>query len=386
MSDNRYSKVITAVVFLASVAAPLNQFKVPPMMGQLMESLNISMATSGWLMSVFALVGVIFALPAGLTLKRLGLKATALAALAALLLGSAIGYLSQNAALMLFSRVIEGTGMCLLSVMAPAAIAAWFPPEKRGLPMGIWASWVPMGSILMFNIAPLIGVWKSVWLFAIGYTALTFILTLVLFRLPREGEVASVKAEGRAVYGNPYAKLHIWLLGALFLLFNIMVLSINTFMPIFLETVRNFPTAQASSFASILMIAALIMGPITGILINRLGSCKKLFVSGMLIAAISMAFIFSATGGGLILVLIIVGITFGLVPTSVFAAAPEIMKNPADAGIGMSIVAFGQNIGMFAGPALIGWIAGSSGWQLAAYALIPILTAGFIIGLIIKVR
>jgi MFS family permease len=85
-------------------------------------------------------------------------------------------------------------------------------------------------------------------------------------------------------------------------------------------------------------------------------------------------------------VLVVVGITFGLVPTSVFAAAPEIMKNPADAGIGMSIVAFGQNIGMFAGPALIGGIAGSFGWQQAGYALIPFLAAGFVIGLIIKVR
>jgi predicted MFS family arabinose efflux permease len=252
--------------------------------------------------------------------------------------------------------------------------------------MGIWASWVPMGSILMFNIAPLIGNWKSVWFFVIGYTAVTFVLTLLFFRLPKDGEVPAIKAESAAAHGNPYANRSIWLLGTLFLFFNVMVLSINTFMPIFLETAQGFSSAKASSFASILMITALIMGPITGILINQFGSCKKIFLTGMLIAAAAMVFIFSTSGGVLILILIAVGITFGLVPTSVFAAAPEIMGNPSSAGIGMSVVAFGQNIGMFVGPALLGGLVEAAGWVKAGYVLIPILALGFVVGLAVKVR
>ena len=47
-----YAWVILAVVYLASVAAPLNQFKVPPIMPVLMQELGIDLAGAGSLMSV----------------------------------------------------------------------------------------------------------------------------------------------------------------------------------------------------------------------------------------------------------------------------------------------------------------------------------------------
>jgi MFS family permease len=68
------------VVFLASAAAPLNQFKVPPMMPPLMESFQLDLSMAGLLISVFAVTGFILALPAGLILQRLGPKAAGLIA------------------------------------------------------------------------------------------------------------------------------------------------------------------------------------------------------------------------------------------------------------------------------------------------------------------
>ncbi len=385
-----YSRVILLIVFLASVAAPLNQFKVPPMMQQLMVSLNITISTSGWLMSVFALVGVVLALPVGLVIQRLGLKNTGLLALLALTAGSLLGTFSTSAYMMLTSRVIEGAGMCLISVMAPAAIAAWFPPERRGLPMGIWATWVPLGSILMFNIAPRIGGagWKAVWIFSTGYTVAVFILMLALFRMPEEGEAGKPAPSGvnPGAAENAYANISIWLLALMFMLFNIMVLSVTTFTPVFLETMRGFASAKASGYASIIMVAALITGPAAGMAINALKSCKKIFVCGMFLAAVIMLFLFSSTGSMLIFMLVLAGIAVGMVPTATLTAAPGIMKSPAAAGIGMSVVMFGQNIGMFIGPALFGGVVQSHGWTAAAYAVVPLLAAGGIIALFIKTK
>ena len=76
-----YAWVILAGSFIASVAAPLNQFKVSPVMPVLMEAFNLTLTSAGMLMSVFAITGFILALPGGLILQRLGLKITGLIAI-----------------------------------------------------------------------------------------------------------------------------------------------------------------------------------------------------------------------------------------------------------------------------------------------------------------
>lgn len=133
-----YAWVILVVVFLASVAAPLNQAKIPPLMPVIMDAFQISLGQAGWLMSVFALTGLILSLPAGIFLQKFGPKKLGLVALSCLTLGATIGALSSNPGLLIFSRVIEGSGMGLIAVVAPAAIAMWFPAERQGIPMGIW--------------------------------------------------------------------------------------------------------------------------------------------------------------------------------------------------------------------------------------------------------
>jgi MFS family permease len=160
-----YAWVVLFVVFMASVAAPLNQFKVPPMMPVLIDTFRVDLTMAGLLMSIFAVTGFILAIPGGFIFQKLGAKVTGLMAAGCLVIGAVLGALSTTAGLLLTSRVIEGVGMGLIAVVAPAVIAMWFPAERRGTPMGLWATWVPVGSVLMFNLAPALGLnygWQAV--------------------------------------------------------------------------------------------------------------------------------------------------------------------------------------------------------------------------------
>ena len=389
-----YAWVILAVSFIASVAAPLTQFKVAPIMPVLMEAFSLNLTQAGMLMSVFAITGFILALPAGLILQRLGLKVTGLIAMGCLVLGSVIGAISSASGLMLTSRVIEGVGMGLIAVVAPASIGMWFPREKQGTPMGLWATWVPVGSVLMFLIAPALATsfgWQSVWWFSAIFSLVAFVLVWLFMRMPPH-MVAAKPGEGGPPPGEApdmkkaLSNRDIWLLGALFGLFNLGLIAVSTFYPTFLTAERGFNMASASFTASITMIVVIFAAPLAGVLSDKIGSRKVLLTWPFIVVAVMFLFPFTVTGSMITLWLILMGVIAGAIPTATFAAAPEIMKKPALVGMGMAVVALGQNLGMFIGPMLFGALVESSGWAVAGYWMIPILLLGFVAGWLIKVR
>ena len=125
-----YAWAVLFVVFLVSAAAPLNQFKVPPVMPPLMASFQLDLSTAGLLMSIFAVTGIVLALPAGFILQRLGPKAAGLIAAGCTVVGAVAGALSPSAGLLLASRVVEGIGMGLIAVIAPAVVGMWFLAKR----------------------------------------------------------------------------------------------------------------------------------------------------------------------------------------------------------------------------------------------------------------
>ena len=84
------SWIMLLVTYLASICAPLTQFKVPPLANWLFANfapVGLDSATFGLLMSAMAIIGVILAFPAAFICRRMGLKNTVLFSLACLAIG-----------------------------------------------------------------------------------------------------------------------------------------------------------------------------------------------------------------------------------------------------------------------------------------------------------
>ncbi len=388
-----YAWVILWVAFIASVAAPLAQMKISPIMPVLMQEFGLNAAGAGMLMSVFAITGFILALPAGLIMQRFGVKLTALVATGCVVLGSVLGATATSSGFMLFTRLIEGVGMGLIGVVAPAVISMWFPPEKRGAPMGIWATWVPVGMVLMFLLAPAINSafgWRAVWWFSAIFAAVAFVLVWLFLKAPPMPEAA--KGPGGPPPGEApdmkkaLANKDIWLLGASFGLFNMALIAISTFYPTFLNTVKGLDMGQASLISAVSMVVVIFSAPLAGILSDKIGSRKKLFTWPFIIVAIMMFFPFSVSVPLAVVWMVLMGIIAGAIPTATFAATPEIMKSPALAGIGMAVIAVGQNLGQVLGGVLFGALVDSSGWVAAGIWMVPVLLLGLVCGWLVKVR
>ena len=384
-----YAWVILAVVYLASVAAAFDQFKIPPIMPVLMDTFHIDLTQAGLLMSSIAMIGLVLALPAGIILQRYGSKLITLSALALMAAGSVMGVLSGNYVLLLISRLLEGAGIGLIGVAAPATITMWFPPEKQGTPMGIWATWVPVGSVIAYNLsprlAPVLG-WEAVWWVGAGFAVFMMLLSAWLLRQPPAVKTAVAPAQETPNLREVLSNRNLWLLASAFACFNLTLVSIGTYYPTFLNQVRGYPLAQAAFISSIITFVVLFSAPLAGWISDRIGSRRLVFSLPFLAVTVSLLFPFQVTGWQIIALMVVQGLIVGAIPSAIFAAVSEVMRKPEWAGLGLAVILMGQNFGQLFGPILFGEIVQRSGWLTAGYMMIPFCLLGFICGWRVKVR
>src|SRR5690606_33116522 len=116
-------------------------------------------------------------------------------------------------------------------------IAAWFPPNERGMPIGIFTTWIPVGNAGMLLLAPLVEQafgWRAVWV-AGGLIALASLVLYALFvQMPHQPAAQRAAAGGAWHEGlrNPSA----WLLSLAFACFQGSRVGFLTWAPTYLNT------------------------------------------------------------------------------------------------------------------------------------------------------
>ncbi len=388
--DHRRAWTVFTAIYTTGIVVIMCQFMVPPVMQHLIEELKIGMTTAGWLMSMFAVSGIVLAIPAAVLLRKLGPKLSGILALGCSTLGSIVGALADNASTMLIGRLIQGVGLGLISVLAPAVISMWFSPEKRGQPMGIWATWVPAGTFVIFNIAsPLTNSfgWRGLWWFS-GFLCLG---CLVFYAL-----VVDPPAEEKAVQGHSPGDDRIsykvalfnpscWLLALVFAAFNFSFIGLLTWEPIFLDKAIGIVPAKASFDVSLIPLAFIPSSIVTGVILNRMKKRSLFLAAGMFIFGVGLIWCFNLPGQEMVVsYMLILGLLAGVTPTSVFTIAPEIVESPAFVGFALGIVIIGQNAGMMLGPPMLGSAIDSSGWSLGVTPMLVAMAIGVASSLFIK--
>jgi predicted MFS family arabinose efflux permease len=350
------------VLLTASVAASLNQFKVPPVLPFLMDAFGLTVGKAGLLMSVFATTGLVLALPAGFIFQKLGPRITGLLAVGSIIVGALIGAVSTSVGMMLTSRIIEGVGMSFMTVVAPAVIATWFDADKRGTPMGIWATWVPLGSTIMFIAAPLLAAgwnWRAVWWFGCLFAVVGWLLYyFFIHQSPAQSPDPGVSVGSERLTGRDLRTVlrnrDLWCISLVFGCFNIAFIAFITFTPTFLNTIRDLSLVRASFLMSILTIFTVVSLPISGWVSDRMGSRKFVCVTPMLLLMFLWPLVLFTSEDGLLPLAIAIGFAGGFVPTGVFSAGVEVVGDERLAGMAMAVIMVGQNAGMLLGPLAFG--------------------------------
>jgi MFS family permease len=380
MTTNRKAWMVMLAAYLAGIAIALNQSKVPPVMQALLRDLHMDTATGGWLMSAFAVAGIVLGIPAAFALAKLGPKIAGLIAIGCTLAGSIIGALSTSPAGLLGGRVVEGIGLGLIAVIAPAVISMWFPPEKRGTPMGIWASWLPVGGFIIYNLAaPLLGSfgWQGIWWFGALFALVAFAIYAVTVSAPPAIETANDQArEARASFGKMLWNPASWILALVFGTFTFAFAGYATWTPTYFTQGLGLSLEAASFYASLGSLAVIPGAIIAGRVIDRVRNRHLVMTVALALSGVLLFWCFQLDSvNAIVPYTLTVSFVAGFVPTAAFTLAPETMPDLRWAGLALGIISVGQNLGMFFGPPIVGNLIAGGNW---AAGVIPLVIAAAI--------
>ncbi|SHF99489.1 Predicted arabinose efflux permease, MFS family [Desulfacinum infernum DSM 9756] len=367
-------------VYLASVVVVINQFKVPPVMATLMKDLQVSMGAAGWLMSIFAFAGIVLALPAAVILGRFGPRLSGLMGLGFTVLGSVVGALASTSTMLLAGRLIEGVGLGLISVVAPAVIAMWFRPEEMGLPMGIWSTWVPVGSTLAYNLAGPIQEsmgWQGIWWAGAGVAVVTAVIYGLVVTKPgakSDGSVPESHTGAKCSYADGFRTPAIWYLAMGFVALMFCAIGYTTWSPIFYREVFQLEPGKANFYTSLVFIMNIPGALLCGWLLTKVNNQRALLAAAIFISTLLYPLGFALSSASMIVPYVC---AIGLVPvfiaTASFTLAPEVMPSPELGGLAMGILTIGQNVGTLIGPPLIGRVVSGGNWAAGNYPMLAIM-------------
>jgi predicted MFS family arabinose efflux permease len=364
---------ILGVVYLLGLGCAITMQSVPPILSLVMAEFELSYAQGGLLMSLFAVPGVIMAIPAGMMADRYGQKTIGIISLALLIAGTAI-FASGNSLLVLaLGRVVAGLGAVTLLVMSPQLLAQWFAGREIGTAMGVFNTTMPIGTILSLNFLSLLGEnmgWRaSAWASAVIPLIALVVFAFLFAPAPGTAQRTSPKSES-FLKSIRLTGISIWIIGIASMLFNASAISLSTFNPDFLQD-SGFSIASAGFITSAVMWPTMLFSPVVGYLVDKIDRKKTIIAIGGLAMAILTVMVPTATGWILALLLLI-GAAQTLVPAPLFALPPEV-TNPERLGLGFGIFFTFINMGLVAGPVAVGAIRDATGSYQASYALM----AGF---------
>lgn len=367
------------VVVLAGVSAALHVGKLSPALPVLRDALQISLLQAGFLLSMVQLAGMTLGLLLGVGADGFGLRRSMLLGLLLLGVASAAGGWADGAAMLLALRAVEGLGFLLVSLPAPGLIMRLVHPARRNTMMGLWGAYMPTGTAL----ALLLGPWTVArlawpawwWLLA----AISFVMAVWLWHsVPPDGRTSpatpapDAAAAWRSRLRRTVGATGPWLVALSFAVYAGQWLAVIGFLP---SVFTPAGAAGVLAAAPLALVAAVnIVGNVaSGRLLQHGVAPHVLLVTGFCAMALGAVLAFATLPGGngmpLPMPLRYAGVLLfsmlgGMVPGTLFSMAGAVAPDSSCVSTTVGWMQQWSSIGQFAGPPLVGWVAGMAGdWR-----------------------
>lgn len=358
------------VVILAGVAAALHIAKLAPALPTLRDSLGLSLAQAGWLLSTVQGAGMLLGAVMGVLADGWGLRRCMLTGLLVLTLASALGPLGAGFEGLLALRALEGLGFLMATMPAAALVRRLVLPARMSLMLGVWGTYMPWATsvalLLGPALIPALG-WAAWWWLAAACTgAMALWVWAVVPPDPAGGgglQGAALAARLRRTWTDTGP----WLVAGAFAVYSGQWLAVIGFLPSIVQQAGWSPASVAwvtAALAAVNMLGNLASGPLQarGVAPSRLLSCGfAVMALGAWLAFQDVWPLGLPARMGAVLCFSMVG---GIIPGTLFAQA--VRHAPDEDTISTTVGWMQQcsSLGQFLSPPLVGLLAARvGGWQ-----------------------
>src|ERR1700712_2826174 len=133
----RVAAIVSVGVFVASLDLFIVNIAFPDIQR---DFSGTSLASLSWVLNAYAIVFAALRAPGGRWAARTGRKRAFLGGLALFTAASAICAIAPSLGVLVAARVVQATGAAILMPASLGLLLPEFPPEKRGLAIGLWAA------------------------------------------------------------------------------------------------------------------------------------------------------------------------------------------------------------------------------------------------------
>ncbi|HZO48029.1 MAG TPA: MFS transporter [Xanthobacteraceae bacterium] len=362
------------VLIFAGVISALQIGKAAIAVPILQRELALTLVAASWIVGAYGMVGAIAGLPAGILSSLFSARATLIAGLTVAGIGSLAGAFAGSETILIATRVMEGCGSLAAALAVPRLLRAVTAPKDLAQVLALFAAHLPFGSVVMMLVGPHVMSfgWQALWIIN-GAIVLAYAAVIAGMRID-EATVAqaappSVLTNIGAVLGKPGPVL----LALAFGTYTFQYLALAGLMPALLVDRMGLSIAAAGTVSAIAVAANAVGNMSAGALLRWGVPVWSILAGAFAFVGLAAIGIFSdAAPVALVVTLaaLSLGLT-GLIPGSIYAAAPRIAPTSALLAIALGLINQVTNLGNLAGPAAMAFTVQSLGWSGA-----PLLFAG----------
>jgi len=375
MSSDRTSWPGIAFGLSLLVLAAYQQLKLPPTLPVLLDLYGYNRILAGGFMSIYAVCGLLLSVRLGTLMQRHGAARFLQAAFLLFVLAAILMMLwPESGLLFLLGRTAEGIAFAVLAIAGPAICNANAGKQGLSVSAAVIATWIPLGGLAANIVAAAGGDqfgWRLLWWVGIAATA---VMALWSYRVTGRRKIR-LGGHATAVAAPAPDTEGLWramtLSAALFMLWSLQMFAYLTWLPDYLVQAHGVSPRHAVLLymmpVGIVALFNLVAAPLL-----RAGIPVASLLATMAGIQATIWFLLPALSGPAagILALVVYAMAAGITPTCLFALPATIFGVEHAGARAFGVLMTGRNMGVLAGPVLIGTIVDrTGGWSLASPVL-----------------
>lgn len=358
-----------------------------------MSPLENTLVKSGWSSSEYGIfsgaygyinVFLLMLFFGGIILDKLGIRFTGLMSTALMLVGALIKYyaltlpfdagslflgIHTQVALAALGFSIFGVGCEIAGITVSKIIVKWFTGRSMALALGLQVAMARIGTAMALSfsapVAAKFGAPSASVLVGVVALLVGFVFYVVYCVMDYREDQSCAAAATESEEGFHMSDLKViftskgfWLITVLCLLFYAGVFPFLKFATKLMIYKYGVDASLAGYIPAVLPFGTILLTPVFGTLYDRIGRGATLMIIGSgLLTLVHVLFTLPILPHWwfAVIVMIILGIAFSLVPSAMWPSVPKIIPMK-QLGSAYAIIFYIQNIGLSMVPVLIGWV------------------------------